>query len=91
MALVSSVNTLSTTKEVIHTATNGNGMSPEGILIYNEDASITVYVGGPSITTSNGIPIVAGASISFDLITAEVVWAVAASGTPVIRILTTHQ
>ncbi len=91
MALVSSTNTLSTTAEVIHTAVNGSGHVPEGILIYNDDASIVVYVGGPTVDTSNGIPIAAGGSLSLDVVSAEQVWAVAASGTPVIRILTSHQ
>lgn len=91
MALVSSINELSTTSELVHTAINGNGQVPEGVLIYNDASVITVFVGGPTVDEDNGIPIVAGASLSLDMVSGEKLYAISASGTPIIRILVTHQ
>ena len=91
MGLVNSTNTLSTVSEVLHYAKNGNGMVPEGIVVFNDDATITVYVGGPTVSTANGIPVLAGNSFSIDMVSGERLYAVAASGTPVVRILVAHQ
>lgn len=91
MGLVNSVNTLSTVSEELHYARNGNGMVPEGVTVFNDDGSITVFVGGPTVSTANGIPILAGSSFSIDMVSGERLYAVAASGTPVVRILVAHQ
>ena len=90
MAIHTEANALSTTLELIHTATNGHTGAPEGLLIYNADAVITIYVGGADVSTANGIPVTALATLALDLISGEKVYAVAASGTPSIRILHTR-
>jgi hypothetical protein len=51
-----------------------------GVTIINLDAVITIYVGPPTVTSGNGFPLVAGASIY--LPTAALVQGIAASGTP---------
>lgn len=83
MAFKSETNTLSTTSEVIFTFPN-EGTS---VIVRNNDASIIVYLGGPDVTTSNGFPLAAGASIPVSGYAGEILYAVAASGTPVIRLL----
>lgn len=60
-----------------------------GIVIRNLDAAITIYVSGaPLVSSSNGMPLKAGESISID--TAAAVFYVAASGSPVIAYLETY-
>ena len=51
-----------------------------GLLITNNDTAITIYLGGATVSTSNGHQLIAGASISIPTIVA--VYAIAASGTP---------
>jgi hypothetical protein len=55
------------------------------ILIRNLDASVSVYIGGSTVTTSNGMLIKAGESITIS--TSATVYAVAASGTPSVAYL----
>lgn len=51
--------------------------------------SVTVYVGGPDVTSANGYAIVAGSERSFDLVLGDDLWAVAASSTAACKILNT--
>lgn len=83
MAFKSEANALSTTLELIYTFPN-EGAS---IIVRNNDASIVVYLGGPDVTTSNGFPLAAGASLPVSGYAGEKLYAVAASSTPEIRIL----
>jgi hypothetical protein len=56
------------------------------ILIRNLDTSISVYIGGSTVTTGNGMLVKAGESITVS--TSAAVYAVAASGTPTVAYLT---
>jgi len=58
--------------------------SRRGVLITNNDASITVYIGGASVSTSNGHKLVAGASISIP--TTAAVYGISASATPSVSV-----
>jgi len=87
MAIKAEIEALSITAELIYTSTSGHSDSPQGVVILNSDASITVYIGGEDVDTTDGFPIAAGASVSLDLIVGEAIWAVAASGTPNINML----
>lgn len=55
-------------------------------LVRNQDASISIYVGGVGVTANNGILLKAGESITINTIAA--IYAVAASGTPTAGYLT---
>lgn len=37
-------------------------------IIQNTSASVTVYLGGPNVSTSNGFPLVAGASLPINFL-----------------------
>lgn len=87
MAIKAEIEALSTSAEKIFTSTNGHSDSPQGLVIYNADASIVVHIGGELVDTTDGFPLAAGASLSLDLIVGDQVWAVAASGTPNINII----
>lgn len=49
--------------------------------------SVTVYLGGPGVTTSNGIPVLANGGAYEDVTTVDDWYAVTASGTGDLRIL----
>jgi len=90
MAIKTEGQATSTSAALIHTSVNGHSDAPTGVIVYNNDATITVYVGGPDVTTSNGVPVLALTSFSVDLISGDQLWGVAASGTPNIRVLYTR-
>lgn len=58
------------------------------ILIINMDATITVYIGKPTVTAANGIPLKAGASVVLDM--TGLVQVISASGTPQVAYLETY-
>jgi hypothetical protein len=60
------------------------GASYHRMLVYNA-GSATVYIGGPSVTTSNGLPLAPGASIGVGA--RSELYGVAASGTHEVRVL----
>jgi hypothetical protein len=59
------------------------------ISVQNTDASIVVYLGGSTVTTSSyGVSLAAGSSITLDSLSPnEKLYAIAASGTPKVAIL----
>ena len=88
MAFKSASNALSTTAEVVATAINPG---ETGVLVYNADGVITIYVGDSTVDATEGIPVVAGGSYSVDLHNAEKLYAVAASGTPTVVVQCNNQ
>ena len=56
-------------------------------LFVANDATPTVYVGGPDVTSATGIPMPTGCSFSADLADNEDLYGVVASGTVPIRVL----
>jgi hypothetical protein len=58
------------------------------IAIKNIDSAITIYVGGATVTASNGMPLKAGESISID--TTALIQVIAASGSPVVAYFETY-
>jgi len=59
------------------------------ISIQNTDATITVYLGGSTVSSSSyGVQLIAGASVTLDSLGPEdVIYAIAASGTPKVATL----
>ena len=62
-------------------------------IIQNIDAAITVYLGGTDVSTSNGFPLVAGASLPIQTLHADALYlyALAASGSPKVAVLAGRQ
>lgn len=58
------------------------------VTIKNLHATITVYVGAPTVTASNGMEIKAGESLNID--TTALVQVIAASGTPTVAYVETY-
>lgn len=77
MALSSAAVTVSTSATPLHTGS----VQPGRVVVYNNDATATLYVGGSDVTTSNGIAVAAGRSLSMTLGPGEVAFGIVASST----------
>lgn len=62
------------------------GSDRVSLALYN-DGSVTVYLGGSTVTTSTGVPLVAGGSATFEQVdVAERLFGIVASGTCSVRV-----
>lgn len=77
MSLSSAAVTVATTATPLHTGS----VNPSKIVVYNNDATATLYVGGADVTTSNGIAVTAGRSFSMSLGPGQVAFGIVASST----------
>lgn len=57
-------------------AIDGVSASPSKIKIRNNDSTKTLFVGGPTVTTANGLPVDKLTTIEFDLPAGEQMWMV---------------
>jgi hypothetical protein len=55
---------------------DGTSAAPSKIKIRNNDSTKTLYVGGPTVTTANGLPVDKLTTIDFDLPAGEQMWMV---------------
>lgn len=69
---------LSTTAATLVAARTGR----RRVTILNMDAAITIYIGKATVTSGNGFPLIAGASIRLE--TSALIQGIAASGTPTV-------
>jgi len=71
---------------------HGSAGDPLPIQIKNVDASITIYIGGPGVTSGNGYPLLAGQSLTMTLIgRGDLPYAISASATPNMAVLAGRQ
>ena len=71
---------------------SGSAGDPLPVMIKNMDASITIYVGGANVTSSNGYPLLAGQSFPLSLVGAgDLPYAIAASATPKMAVIVGRQ
>ncbi len=57
-------------------AIDGIASGPSKIKIRNNDQTKTLFVGGPTVTTANGLPVDKLVTIDFDLPAGEQMWMV---------------
>jgi hypothetical protein len=57
-------------------AIDGVAASPSKIKIRNNDSTKTLYIGGPTVTTANGLPVDKLTTLDFDLPAGEQLWMV---------------
>lgn len=55
-------------------AIDGVASGPSKIKIRNNDSTKTLYIGGPTVTTGNGLPVDKLVTIDFDLPAGEQLW-----------------
>ena len=93
MAVHGEDNTLSTSREVVWTATQAASVDhPNLVWVENADGSIEMTVGGSDVTAdSKGLTLAAGSTIGPITLTqpGEELYAIAASGTPKMKIFVT--
>ena len=82
MTVASAAVTVATTATALHAA----DADPQSVSVSNVGAAI-VYLGGSDVTTSNGVPLAAGASVPVGLNGGEVLYGRVASGTVEVRVL----
>lgn len=58
-------------------------------LVILPPAGSTVYVGGPAVATTNGLPVTGGQSLAVDVDNQETIYGVVASGTVNVNVLQT--
>ena len=70
----------------------GSVTDPVPLLVKNMDASITIYIGSSTVSSSTGYPLLAGATFPIALINSgDILYGISASGTPNIAILAGRQ
>ncbi len=93
MAVHGEDNALSTAREVVWTATQAASVDhPNLVWVENKDGSIEMTIGGADVADdSKGLTLAAGKTIGPITLTqpGEELYAIAASGTPTIKILVT--
>lgn len=78
--------TVATTATALNSA-ESTGSDSVSLLVANVGAA-TVYLGGVDVTTSSGVPLAAGASVSInDLAAGERIYGIVASSTNEVRVL----
>lgn len=55
-------------------------------LIYNNDASNTIFWGGPGVTTSTGIPLAPGEFMTFQVMNLDKIYVISAAGGENLRV-----
>ncbi len=70
--ITSGTQTLGTTAVAI----DGVAASPSKIKIRNNDSTKTLFIGGPTVTTANGLPVDKLTTLDFDLPAGEQLWMV---------------
>ena len=70
----------------------GTLADPIPVIVQNTDAAITVFIGGPDVSLTNGFQLLKGAQITVSIEAKTAVpYAIAASGSPVVAVLATRQ
>lgn len=65
----------------VATQVDGNSIHQSTIIIHNNDTTKNLYIGGPNVTTSNGIPLAKLQYIEVPIPPMEAVYMVAAADT----------
>ena len=92
MAIDARAVTVETTATRLDTADETDSVAGSAVAVYN-NGSVTVYVGDSGVTTSNGFPLAAGSSMSFEIDTepgdlpGDALYGIVASGTAEVRVL----
>lgn len=100
MIRTSAITLNASTGTLLVDATRVSSNNPKQVVVQNNDATISIFLGGVTrtgsdlnggasytLTTANGIKLVAGASIALTLGPSDSLYAIAASGTPSATVL----
>jgi hypothetical protein len=87
MTVRSNIHTLSTTREKIAEGGGAKGLPNQVTVIGASDAN--VRIGGADVDSTNGIPLATTTVIQFNIGPGDDLYAIATTGTPTVRTLTT--
>lgn len=88
MAIQATQFTLSTVATLVATGANAT-VSDRATAIVSAP-SATIYAGGPNVTSTSGIPISPTGWLSIELGPGDLLYLIAASGTPTVQVVTTR-
>jgi len=88
MTIKTDVFTLSSTATQIATGLRAKVNDAASVLVH--DPTADVYLGGSDVTTADGVLVPAGESLSIDLGPGDMLYAIVASGTPTVKVMTTR-
>jgi hypothetical protein len=86
MAVVSASVSVATTATRLDSG-DGDLVSGSTVLVTVPAGGATVYVGGADVTTANGFPLPAGASVSVDLNSGDLLYGIVAASTQAVNVL----
>jgi hypothetical protein len=86
MAVVSASVSVATTATRLDSG-DGDLVSGSTVLVTVPAGGATVYVGGADVTTANGFPLAAGASVSVDLNSGDLLYGIVAASTQAVNVL----
>ena len=84
MAHTAAAVTVADTATALHSQATAYG----SLLVYNESATVTMYVGPSGVTTSSGMPVPALKSLSVPVRPGDRLYGIVASGTVAAQVLT---
>ena len=86
------LNDTTPTQLITDTSVVGTASDPIPVVVENIDESITIYLGNSEVASDVGLPLVAGASISFSFVgtDGQDLYAISESGEPVVALLWTR-
>jgi len=64
---------------------------PTPVVIMNNDPTNTVFIGGPNVTSANGIPVYKQTGISFRILNSDPIYAITAGPTVDTRVMIGRQ
>lgn len=78
-----------TTAETAYEIIPANGGNGKDVTIQNNNATASVLIGGPGVTTTDyGFKITPGLAISFELDGDDAIWAVSSTATATVNVMT---
>ena len=88
MAVKTSAVTVGTSAtELTFETVRGQGQDPTHFAVFNNDATVDLFIGGSDVTTANGYVIRAKTGLSWPLVSGEQVHGIVASGTLDARVM----
>jgi hypothetical protein len=88
MPIQNALHTLSTAPEMI--ASGASATLSDKVSVLVSAPSATIFVGGPDVTAANGVAVTSSDTLSIDLLAGDSLFAIASTGTPTVRVMTTR-
>jgi hypothetical protein len=71
--------------------TTGSKGDPVPVIVFNNDPTVTVFLGGATVTAAQGTPLLAQTGVTVQLIAGEQIFAITAAATVDVRVMRGRQ